>query len=107
MSELNEVEVSIEEVKLQIENARLLEELHTVPAFQKLILNGYFTTEAQNLVSMMAHPMSEMAKEQVVSKMVGISALQAYFNMLYRKGDQAQGSLKDHEEMLTQLSAEH
>lgn len=106
MSDLQEVLVSMESVKEQIENARLLEELHKTPAFQKLILNGYFETEAQNLVGMMAHPMNELGKEQLTNKMIAISGLQAYFNMIYRKAQQAESSLKEHEATIAELSAE-
>lgn len=104
--QLNEVLVSMEEVKAQIADAKLLEELHNVPAFKKLILEDYFETEAQNLVAMMAHPMNEMTQKQVTNKMVGISGLRAYFNMISRKAETAKSALVDHEETVTQLSEE-
>jgi len=106
MSDLNEVLVSLEEVQEQIKLAELLEQLHRSPAFKKLIGEGYFKTEAQNLVGMMAHPMNEMSKEQVQNKMVGISALKAYFNMIYRKGETAKQSLLDHETAIEEISGE-
>jgi len=106
MSDLNEVLISMEEVQDQLENAELLEQLHANAAFKKLILDGYFKTEAQKLVGIMAHPMNEMNKEQVTNKMVGISALQAYFNMIHRKGETAKAALQEHEVAIEELSAE-
>jgi len=106
MSELNEVLVSMEQVKDDIKNAELLEQLHRSPAFKKLIVEGYFKTEAINLVGAMAHPMSETNKEQLRNKMVGISALHSYFNMLFNKGNTAMAALKDHEAAVEEISKE-
>jgi len=106
MSELNEVLVSLEEVQEQIKMGELLEQLHRSPAFKKLIGEGYFKTEAQALVGMMAHPMQDMAKQQIQSKMIGISALQSYFNMIHRKSETAKASLLEHNIAIEEISAE-
>lgn len=106
MSDLNEVLISMEEVQTQIKNAELLEQLHRSPAFKRLVLEGYFKTEAIQLVGMKAHPTNEQTSKSIDNKMIGISAFQAYLNSVYRKGETAKAALLEHEQTIEEISRE-
>ena len=105
-SEIQEVMVSLEEVQEQIAMGKALEELTKNPLFDKVITQAYFKQEAIQLVGMKAHPTNEQTAKSIENKMIGISALQSFFNSVYRKGMEAQAALDDHEQALTEMAAE-
>jgi len=104
--EVHEIQVSLEEVKEQIALGDLLETLEKHPAFQKLVLQGYFEQEAIKLVGTFAHPMPELQKEVISNKMIGIGAFQSYLNTIYRKAETAKASLEEYELTLQEAAEE-
>lgn len=96
-TEIQQIEVSVEELKAKIKLADDLDKLHRNPAFKNIFTKEYFEKKAQNLVSMTALPQNEMQKELVHNSMIGISSLQNYFRSIYKDGEAAKEELREHE----------
>lgn len=94
---IQEIEVTVTELKEKVALADALDQLHRSPAFKKVILNGYFKDKAQDLVKLVALPQSEQQKDLIQNSMMGISALQNHFRAVYADGDRAKQDLAEFE----------
>lgn len=95
--QVQEITVSVEDVKEKISLLDDLESLKRSPAFKRLILKQYIQEKPHQLVKLMALPQTDTQKEVVHGSMVGISALQLFFNSVQRDGDQARADLAAYE----------
>ena len=97
-TEVQQIEVSIEELQAKIALAEALDILHRSTAFKKVFVKEYFEKKAKNLVSMYALPQNEMQKELVQNGMIGISSLQSFFRSIYKDGDEASQALAEYQQ---------
>lgn len=102
---VQELKVSLEELKDKIALADALDALHRSPNFKKVILSEYIENKPKQLVKLMALPQNDMQKELVKNSMVGISAIQQFFSAIYRDGDQAESDLAEYEAALAEERA--
>jgi len=106
-NEAQEIEISIEELKLKIALAQHLEELGNNASFKTLIDKGYLEDEAVKLVALTAHPLNEVQQKSVQNKMVGISALKLYLSNVYNEGQAAKAALAEYEQALDVANQGH
>ena len=107
-SDLQEVEISIEDAREAIANKESLERLTDNPDFIRIIREGYFEKEAIRLVSVKADP--EMAtderQKQVLTAMDGIGSLRNYLRVIMILGDNMEQTLKADETTREELLSE-
>jgi DNA-binding GntR family transcriptional regulator len=103
MSDIEEVEVSIEEVKKLVERKNAAKKLASNREFRKLILEGYFVDEAARLAGLSADPLHEKHRGEIILGIQGISLLRQYLQTIIRMGDIAEAELKEHQETLDEL----
>ena len=98
-NELQQVELSIEQAKANIERMNKLEKLKNNPEFEELVLKGYFEQEASRLVLLKAdHNVQGDTEQKQIEKMIdAIGYLRQYFNTIYQFGAMAQNALEQHE----------
>ncbi len=99
-SEMQEIEVTIEETKAQILRGERVKRLRENEDFKALILEGYFKEEAARLVLLKADPEMVDEKNDRASKieksLIGISEFNAYLNTQVILGNQAELALEAH-----------
>ena len=95
--QVQNIEVSIDQLQAKIKAGDDLDKLHRSPAFKAIILTGYFQTKAQQSVAMKAIPQSDIQKELLNNAMIGISALQCHFRAIYQDAEAAKQSLADYQ----------
>ena len=95
-SDINKVEISIEEAQSHIDLSKALERLHDNADFQKVILNNYFMYEASRAVLLKADPeMFRPGKQDEVDRVIaGIGQLRQYFLKIFNLGDMAERSIE-------------
>lgn len=107
MSQIQEVELSIEQAKQVIATGDKALKLADNKLFKELVLEGYLVDEAARLAYLSAD--LSLTAEQRADVLVMIQAIgffKAYMSMQVRKGDMARRELAQHEETLTELHAE-
>lgn len=108
MSELQEVEVSIDAAKKAIADAELMTKFVKSDIYKELIDVGYCKDYASRLVLMKADP--SMAKPEMQASIVksidGIGEFRQYVNSVLQMGHQARSALKDDEETHQELMQE-
>ena len=111
--DLQQVEISLQEAKSQVELAAALQRLHDNADFKKVILSGYFEKEAQRSV-MLKYDINYVGEENqtmIDNVIAGIGMLGQYFHKIFVLGEQAHQALvadeQTREEILQeQLTAE-
>ena len=103
MSNLKEIEYTIEVLKQRQIKARKLEKLMSNREFKELILTDYLQDEPVRLTTMLIHPQH---REGSVSQLMGIARFNEHINYMQTLFAQVDKDLQDAEEMRDQLLAE-
>ena len=103
MSNLKEIEYTIEVLKQRQIKARKFEKLMSNREFKELILTDYLQDEPVRLTSMLVHPQH---REGAVSQLMGIARFNEHINYMQSLFVQVDKDLQDAEEMRDQLLAE-
>ena len=106
-------DVTIEEIELTITQATnaknrgiSLRRLYDNKDFKEIILEGYFTDHACQLVELKAAPAMQNDKQQtdILKSIDGIGALQQHFNAIYQQADIASTASDQGNEELADMS---
>jgi len=103
MSNLKEIEYTIEVLKQRQSKARKFEKLMGNREFKELILTDYLQDEPVLLTSMLVHPQH---REGSVSQLMGIARFNEHIQYMQSLFAQVDKDLQDAEEMRDQLLAE-
>lgn len=109
MNSIEEIEVSLNELKMLIASATKISELHNNPQFQDIIVHGFFKEYPEDLVRSLAEPQianNEAKRQEVLRTLEGISCLHGYLNSVYQKGKYAKMQLDEHEQELQRQRSE-
>lgn len=105
-TEVQEIELSIENARKMVKLAESLERLHDNPDFKDVITEGYFKDEAVRLVSLKAAPQMQDDHSQalIVKDIDGIGSLRQYFHTIYQMADNAQRAIEDGQAALDEMA---
>jgi hypothetical protein len=106
MSDIEEVEISIQHAKKLVERKNMVEKLSSNREFRKLILEGYLVDEAARLVGLSADPLQKAYRDDIILSLQGISSFRQFMQTTVRMGQVAENELFEHVEMLDELRAE-
>lgn len=107
MSDIQEVELSIEQAKKVIATGDKALKLADNKLFKELVLDGYFVDEAARLAHLSADlTLTAEQRADVFVMIQGIGFFKAYMSMLVRRSDMARRELRDHEQTLSELHSE-
>ena len=106
--QIQEVEIDIQEAKRTISKMNALNKLILSDDFKNVILEGYFETEASNLVLSRANPnlQSEEMQASNTKSIDAIGSLRQYFISINHFGRMATKALEDDELTREELLAE-
>ena len=107
-SQLEEIELSIEEAKKSIERMDALNRLRTNRDFKMLIEDGYLQEEASRVVLAKAEPGLQGAEQQLMldNMIIAIGYYRQYLNKVYQFGNTAQRAMSEHENTRDEIMAE-
>lgn len=106
-SEIQQVEVSLEEAERIAALGEALRRLENNRDFQAVILDGYFKHEASRLVMLTAEVnLAPEHKEGVYAGIRGIAELRQYLLVTRTKGEMAEKEVIDFKEALTEMRGE-
>lgn len=107
-TQLERVEISIEDAKNSIALKKSLENLTNNPDFIKIVREGYFKTEAVRLVMLKADHNFRSDEDQkgIITALDGIGAFKMYCNTIMSLGRMAERALSDDEATREQILAE-
>lgn len=103
MSNLKEIEYTIEVLKQRQIKARKFEKLMSNREFKELILTDYLQDEPVRLTSMLVHPQH---RESTLSQLMGIARFNEHIQYMQSLFAQVDKDLQDAEEMRGQLLIE-
>lgn len=107
MSQIQEVELSIEQAKKVIAIGDKALKLADNKLFKELVLDGYFVDEAARLAHLSADlTLTPEQRADIFVMIQGIGFFKAYLSMLVRRGDMASRELRESEQTLTELRME-
>jgi hypothetical protein len=106
MSDIEEIEVSLEEAKETAALGDCLERLTKNPDFNRLIMVGYLEKEAVRTVLARSNPGMQTPERQTALNrcMDGIGELYQYFTRIDRAADQALMAIADLEETRSEMA---
>ena len=110
-TELETIELTIEDAKQHVERHNALERLYDHPDFKLLISSGLFETEAIRLVRATGFPANrnQASQELLAHRINMISELQMYFQQIVNEGTSANAALNDHyltkEEIIKEMNS--
>lgn len=105
MSDIEEIEVTIEELKKTVARRDLLRKLESNREFRKIFLEGYFKDEAARLTALSAEPSQEKARPQIMLEIQAISCVRQFLRNIGMMGDIAERELRDNQEALDEVRA--
>lgn len=107
-TQIEEIELNIQQAKTIVANGVALERLRNNRDFKKVIIEGYFEKEAIRLVHMKSDFNSQSAESQqdIDNDMIAIGRLSKYFNEVFRRADLASKAIESDEETREELLAE-
>lgn len=85
-SELDELEISIEQAKAMISKADALKRLESNADFKLVVSEGYFKEEAERLTSILGDPNLKDVQESVLHDLHSLGSLKRYFLTVYQLG---------------------
>lgn len=100
MSDIQAIELSIEEAKKLIDLKDQALKLSDNREFRNIILEGYFKDEAARLASLTADSTLKANREDIILALQGISSLRQYLQTVIRMGQIAEGELHEAQEVL-------
>ncbi len=100
MSDMSELEISIDQAKQTIALKNSLDRLSVDPNFIRVIINGYFKDEASRLVLLKADPsMTGKDDQEIINKSIdAIGYFRLYLRTVIQRGLMAEKALVDDEE---------
>lgn len=107
-SDMQEIEITIEEAKAKIARRDLVLRLQENPDFKELITEGYFRDEAARVVMLKADENFQEPEKQkkLDDNILGISILGEWLRTQILLGNMAEDSLEAHENTREELRAE-
>jgi len=108
MSDLEQIEISIDEAKAKIAKAEALDRLTKSQDWKDVIEDGYFLREASNIVLLKAAPgfAEDDKQKQLDSQITGIGFFRQYLSSIFQISNMAQKSIVEFEEMKTEVLEE-
>jgi len=107
MSEMQEIEVSIELAKKEVGLRDALLRLKDNADFRKVFLEGYIKDESLRLVLLKSAPnITDQINSNIDRDLYAISSFSAYMDWQITKGDQMEESLKEAEDTREEILAE-
>lgn len=103
MSDIEQIEISMEQTKELIRRKEMAMKLSSNREFKKLILEGYFQDEAARLVSISASPNMTEHRDEIFESITAISHFRQYMQNIVRMGETAEYELAEQRETLTEL----
>jgi len=107
-TDLQSVEITIEQAKAQIENMQALDRLRKNKDFIALIETGFLKDEASRVVLALAEPalQADDQQKQLYKMIDACGYLRQYLNRIYQFGHHAEGALASHEDTRNELMSE-
>lgn len=107
MSQIQEVELSIEHAKAVIRKRDIALKLADNSDFKELVLQGYLVDEAARLAHLSADlTLSPQERAEVLLMVQAVGFFKGYMSKHVSFGNQAERDLRAHEETLRELHAE-
>lgn len=108
-SQIEEIEISIEQAKSTISTMESLLKLTKNRDFKKVVLEGYFEKEASRLVLLKADPSLQKDEDQnqIMNQINAIGYVRQYFNTIMQLGRMAERSLEADENTREELLGEN
>lgn len=108
MSQVEELEVSMEYAKGLVAKRDMLDKLSRNREFKQLVLEGYFKDEAIRLTNLSAdpHPQIKEHREDIFLAIQAVSVLRQYFQRIQREGEIAENEIREHLQALDEVYAE-
>jgi hypothetical protein len=105
MSQIEEVEIGIEQAKALVTKADALSKLFSNKDFKTVIREGYLKEEAVRLVLLKADPgaFSEDMQANIADGIVAIGHFNQYLKTVQALGSMAAKSLSEYEDLRTEL----
>ncbi len=105
MSDIQQIELTIEQAKAAIKKATTVRRLCESKDFKEVIEKGYFQENAARLVMLRAEPNMQEAEQQdsILKEIDAIGQLRQHILTILMLGNNAQKALVDNEEMLDDL----
>jgi len=107
-SQIEEIELNIEQAKSFVEQGRALERLYGNPDFRKIIGEGFLEKEAVRLVHLKSDPsmQSEEMQREIVKQIDSIGCLTHYFRMVAHQKMLAEKAIEEDERTREELLEE-
>lgn len=108
MSEIEEINISINEAKNRVAIKNSLDRLTRDPNFERVILTGYFMEEASRLVLLKADPAMQSTESQLaITKCIdAIGHFRQYLRTTIQLGIMAEKSLAEDEQTREEIMQE-
>lgn len=106
MSDIQQIEITIEQAKKLIERKNQIEKLTSNREFRKVILDGYFVDEAARLAGISGDPLHARDHDDILLSLQAISKLRLFLQNQIRMGEVAERELNEHYEVLDEARAE-
>jgi hypothetical protein len=107
-SELEQIELTIEEAQKSIDKMEALERLRKNADFKVLIEGGFLKEEAARLVLMKAEPnlQDEFQQKMLDNMIIAVGYFRQYLNKIYQFGRHAEQAIESHRETRNEIMAE-
>jgi hypothetical protein len=105
MSDIQEIELSMDHAKELVERKNAVLKLSNNREFKKIVLDGYFKDEAARLAGLSADVTVKANRDDIFLAIQGISTLRQYFQMIVRMGEVAESELAEYQETLDEARA--
>ena len=108
MSNIEEIQLDINEAREFVEQGDRLVRLHKNEDFLHVIVDGYFKEEAARLVQLKASPavQSEQMQRAITKSIDAIGELQQYFHKIYQMANNAEETIRQSEAELEAMAEE-
>lgn len=105
-SEIEQVELSIEEAQKHVDRRNQLDKLFSNREFKKVVLDGLFDEEVKRLTGLIGDTSMIQHRDEIVLELQAISKLRAFFQRVKQIGDMAEHSIAEDRETLAEMRAE-
>ncbi|MEA2037023.1 MAG: hypothetical protein U9O94_05915 [Nanoarchaeota archaeon] len=107
MSDLQEIEISIEKAKELIKKKEVCERLLANKDYKEIIKEGFFEKNAARLVRLRSDiTLDEQERAAVLRDIDGTGTLIGYIHMILAMGESAENSLSEKEAVREEIAAE-
>lgn len=107
MSQIEQLEMSIEQAKALVERRDLVLKLSRNREFNKIITDGYFKDEAARLVSISGEINHKPHRDEIFDSIKAISHFRQFLSDIVRLGNLAEQEIESSEEYLADLRGEN